>query len=120
MGCFVAKGFLKTILEVLPAAVLRLTNHFDFDATAHKALAEAVDQLRKHEESGKAFYGIPYEKIRVWADFPLRDKRVKPLTQRKVVKTFRLNPLAVESLRRVAKQKGCTETEVLETLLLSA
>jgi hypothetical protein len=76
--------------------------------------------LRKRDENGNAFYGMPYEKVRVWTDFPLRDKRVKPLTKRKVVKTFRLDPIAVESLRKIAEQKGCTETEVLETLLLSA
>jgi hypothetical protein len=147
MGFLVAKGFLKTnlgmpllpnkrlriddviwagqnveprILEVLPAAVLRLGKHFDLDPTVHRELAEVVDQLRKRDENGNAFYGMPYEKVRVWTDFPLRDKRVKPLTKRKVVKTFRLDPIAVESLRKIAEQKGCTETEVLETLLLSA
>ncbi len=147
MGFLVAKGFLKTnvevlllpnkrlrvddaiwagrnveprILEVLPAAVLRLGKHFDLDPAFHKELAEVIDQLRRHEEKGKAFYGIPYEKLRVWAEFPLRDKRVKPLTKRKVVKTFRLDPVAIENLRRVAEQKGCTETEIIEKLLLSA
>jgi hypothetical protein len=147
MGFLVAKGFLKTnlemqmlpnkrlrledviwagenveprILEVLPAAVLRLGKHFDLDATTHQELAEVVDNLRRREETGKSFCGIPYEKVRVWADFPLLDKRVKPLTKRKVVKTFRLDPEAVEKLRRVAQQKGCSETEVLETLLLTS
>lgn len=147
MGFLVAKGFLKTnldmpllpnkrlrvedviwaglnveprILEVLPAAVLRLAKHFDLDPAVHRELAETVDQLRRRKENGKAFYGMPYEKVRVWVDFPLRDKRVKPLTKRKVVKTFRLDPTAVENLRRVAEQKGCTETEILETLLLRA
>jgi hypothetical protein len=145
MGFLVAKGFLKTnldvpllpnkrlqidnavwagknveprILEVLPAAVLRLGKHFDLDPTKHRELARVVDQLRKRDEKGEAFCDMPYEKIKVWAEVPLPDKRVKPVTEKKVVKTFRLDPKAVGRLKKITEAKGCTETEVLERLLL--
>ncbi len=145
MGFLVAKGFLKAnqefpllpnkrlhigdviwagqnveprILEVLPAAVLRLGKHFyPFE---NNPLLTVIDQLRRREEKGDAFFGMPYEKIRQWADFPLRDGRVKSVTKKKVVKTFRLDPIAIERLKRAAEEKGITETEVLETLLLGA
>jgi len=146
IGFLVAKGFLRTnfevcllpnkrlhiedaiwagqnveprILEVLPAAVLRLGKHFDLDTTNDGELTRVVEQLRKCEEKGENFYGIPYEKVKVWAELPLRDKRVKPATRKKVLKTFRLDPLALERLKKVAKEKKCSETEVLENLLLA-
>lgn len=145
MGLLVAKGFLRTnfdvtplpnkrlrtddaiwagknveprILEVLPAAVLRLGRHFDLDPARHKELITVVDQLRRRVEKGDPFCGIPYEKLKPWADFPLRDKRVKPIAKKKVVKTFRLEPLAVEGLKKAAAERRCTETEVLESLIL--
>lgn len=145
MGFLVAKGFLKTnrkirplpnhrirlddalwagqnveprILEVLPAAVVLLGKHFDLDPTKHKSLAQVVEKLRKREEQGEAFYGIPYAKIKVWVEHPLRDRRVKPVSERKVVKTFRLKPAAVARLQEIAAEKKVSETKILENLIL--
>jgi hypothetical protein len=145
MGFLVSKGFLGTnfavplspnkrvrvddaiwagknveprILEVLPAAVLRLRRHFDLDPETHGDLVRVVEQLRRREEQGDAYCGMPYEKIKLWAELPLRDKRVKPVTRKKISKTFRLDPMALDRLRKAAEEKGCTETEVIEALLL--
>jgi len=144
MGFLVAKGFLKTnldiqltpnirlqiddviwagqnveprILEVLPAAVLRLEKHFDLDPTRHIELARVVDQLRRRDEKGDDFENMPYAKVRVWAEFPLKDKRVKSITQKRVMKSFRLDPTAIQKLKKIAHEKGCSETEVIEELL---
>ncbi len=146
MGFLVAKGFLRTnlevrltpnkrlsiddaiwagqnveprILEVLPAAVLRLGKHFDLDPARHKDLTQTMDRLRRRETKGADFLGMPYEKIRMWAELPLRDKRVKAVTEKKVVKTFRLEFAALERLRKIAKKNGITETKALERLILS-
>lgn len=147
MGFLVAKGFLKTnlnvpllprqrlriedaiwagenveprILEVLPAAVLRLEKHFDLDPVKHEELARVVEQLYRREVNGDLFCGMPYKKVKVWAEFPLLDRRVKAVTQKKLLKTFRLDPAAIERLRKVAAERNCTETEVVERLLLTA
>ena len=147
MGFLIAKGFLRAnfeihllpnkrlriedaiwagqnveprILEVLPAAILRLSKHFDLDPKNHPDLARVVDHLRRRDEKGEAFCGMPYEKIKMWAEFPLRDKRMKTLTEKKVSKTFRLDPAAIERLRKLAEKRGSTETEVLEMLLLGS
>lgn len=141
LGFLVAKGLLKTnldvplqpnrrlhiddavwagrnieprILEVLPAAVLRLPRHFDFDAAKHKELAAVLEQLRKGMETGDEFLGMPYAKVRAWINFPLRDRRVKPLAEKKVVRTYRLHPAVVARLKAIAKELACTETEALE------
>jgi hypothetical protein len=115
---WVGRNVEPRILEVLPAAVLRLSKHFDLDPLRHHELARVVDQLRRREAKGDPFCGIPYEKVKLWVEFPLRDKRVKPLTQKKVIKTFRLNPAALKCLKHTAEERKCSETEVLEKLLL--
>jgi hypothetical protein len=63
---------------------------------------------------------MPYEKVRIWADFPLRDKRVKSVANKKVLKTFRLDPAAVKRLREIVVEKRCTETEVVEKLIFGS
>lgn len=145
MGFLVAKGFLRTnleirlmpnkrlsvgdaiwagrnveprILEVLPAAVLRLGKHFDFDPVKHPELARVLEQLRNQKETGPEFYALPYAKIKVWANFPLRDGRMKLLGEKKITKTFRLKPEAVFRLKSIALETGCTETDVLEKRIL--
>ena len=144
LGFLVAKGFLNTnmqvdllpnkrlrvddaiwagenveprILEVLPAAVLRLGRYFDLEPLKHQELERTVVRLHRREEHGEPFRGIPYDKLKVWADLPLRDKRVKPVTEKKVMKTFRMDPRAVDRLRKIARERGCSEAAVLESLL---
>ena len=147
MGFFMAKGFLKSnmliplrpntrvrlddaiwagqnveprILEVLPAAILRLGRHFDLDADKHADLAHTVAQLRGREEHGDSFQGIPYAKLKVWAETRLPDRRVKPTAEKKVPKTFRLHPKTIERLERIAQDNAMTETAALEKLIADA
>ena len=147
MGFLVSKGFLRSnldlplfpnrrlrlddaiwageeveprILEVLPAAVLRLSRHFDLDPIQHAELFEVVEQLRRRQPDGSAFFDVSYEKLKVWADHPLPDRRVKPVSKKKVMKTFRFTPAAVEQLKQTSQMWGCSETEALESLLRAA
>ena len=59
----------------------------------------------------------PYRTLRQWAELPLRDKRVKKATEKRVVKSFRLEPKIADQLKAMAAEKGCTETEVIERLV---
>ena len=146
MGFLVAKGFLRTnyyirplpnkhlriedaiwagqnveprILEVLPAAVLRLGKHFDLDQNGRPDLVRVVDQLRRGEVRGDPFCNIPYEKLKIWTEFPLQDKRVKPVSEKKIMKTFRLSPAAAQRLDELARATVCSEASVLERLILT-
>ena len=144
MGFLVAKGFLQTnylvpltpnaridvdeaiwagknveprILEVLPAAIARLGEHFDLDTVKHAALARIVAALRDRNVDAESFFDIPFQKVAMWADFPLKDGRVKTIARKKVMKTFRLTPITIETLRKIAEQFGCSETEALEQVV---
>ncbi len=102
------------ILEVLPAAILRLPRHFDLDPANHPELYGTVERLRQGDVKGEPLWGIAYEKIRMWVHLPLADGRVKDMREKKITKTFRLRPAVVDKLRELAQQLSCTETEVLE------
>ncbi len=144
LGFLVAKGFLRTnktlphganvciaiddaiwvgrhveprVLEVLPAAVLRLGKHFDLDPAKHQELALVVNQLRRRCPEGNPFCEIPYNKLKSWSDLPLKDGRVKPTSEKRLMKTFRLKPASAAVLRALAKKRNCTETEILDNLL---
>ena len=145
MGFLVAKGFLNTnwelpllpnlrvtmadaiwaglnveprILEVLPAAVLRLPRHFDLDAAKYPELYATVEKLKNGEKTGEPLWGIPYEKLKTWVHLPLPDGRVKDVREKKITKTFRLKPAVVTKLREIASRLGCTETEALERSII--
>ena len=145
MGFLVAKGFLKTnqdlpllpnqrilivdavwagmnveprILEVLPAAILRLPRHFDLDPVRHEQLFATVERLKKQKQKGPLLWGIPFEKLKTWAYLPLKDRRMKDFGKKKVTKTFRLKPEVVRRLKQLAKRQNCTETEALERSLV--
>ena len=147
MGFLVAKGFLKTnrsillqpnrklqiddaiwagknveprILEVLPAAVLRLPRHFDLDPVKHAELFRTVGLLRKADAAREPLWGIPFEKFKVWVRLPLSDRRMKHVTEKKVTKTFRLRPEVIQKLQELARELGCSETEALERSVASA
>jgi hypothetical protein len=105
------------ILEVLPAAVLRLGRHFDLDPGKHADLTRTVTQLRTRQDRGEEFQGIPYTKLKVWAEIPFPDRRVKPAAEKKVTKTFRLHPPGSRSPSGKAQVRRTTETAILESLI---
>jgi hypothetical protein len=43
---------------------------------------------------------------------------MKPMTEKKIMKAFRLDPKALVRLKEKALEKNCSETEILESLLL--
>jgi hypothetical protein len=108
------------ILEVLPAAVLRLPKHFDFDPIRHHELAKTLEDLKACRKDGHRFEGIPYKKIKAWVDFELKDGRIKTQKEKRVLKTFRLKPDTIEKLERIAQDKGKNITAAIEDLIQMA
>lgn len=142
MGFLVAKGFLYTnedivlqpnahikiadavwagknveprILEVLPAAVIRLGKHFDGDTTEDIELKQAIKNLLDNNKG--TFYRIDLEKIKPWLNLKLKDGRTKKNDEKKVMKSFRLKPSTIHALVRIKKQIGKSESEIIEMLV---
>jgi hypothetical protein len=105
------------ILEVLPAAVLRLPKHFDFDPIRHHELACTLKDLREKRKDGRKFEGVPFKKLKVWIDFELKDGRIKTQKEKRLLKTFRLKPETIEKLEKLGLQTSKNITAVIEDLV---
>ena len=106
------------ILEVLPAAVTRLPKFFILnDKKETLALNEVIKNLRNNNEAGADFFEVPYAKIKVWMNIPLNDKRTKPAQAKKKMKSFRLNPIAINKIKKAAIKKGISDAAFLEELV---
>lgn len=107
------------ILEVLPAAIARLPKAFmNVNKNMDLDLLKVVDDLNHQREDGTDYLNIRYEKIKVWMDLPLADHRTKIQAEKKITKTFRLNPAAINKLEEIRIQKGFkSETAALEYLI---
>jgi hypothetical protein len=102
------------ILEVLPAAVMRLEKHFDYNPEEHIDLRRVIEQLKQNIDG--EFLGIPTEKIRPWLNIRLKDRRTKGLAEKKVIKTFRLSPGTIKRIKDLKTKMKISETELLEKL----
>jgi hypothetical protein len=105
------------ILEVLPAAYARFTNHFSGDANIIQTIEQVIKGIKQPNDHTIEFYGIPLEKIKPWFFIRLKDGRSKPLDKRKVSKTYRFKPETIDALKNLKDQTGKTETEIIEDLI---
>lgn len=106
------------VLEVLPAALL----HFPRSFTNQKALPEkvrmVVDHIKRGERVGPDLAGIKYSDMRRWANTEMKDNRVVPTDERRVMKSIRLRKSTLTVLKEKAKSAKMTETEMIERLIL--
>ncbi len=108
------------ILEVLPAALIRLPNRFIFDVEPEgdPELGKVLRCLAEEKAEGSAFRGIAYQRLKIWCNLPLRDHRTKPPADKKIMRTFRLQKKVIERLKQLAKQEQKNITDILEQLVL--
>ena len=106
------------ILEVLPAAVARLPKAFIHDKTNDvQKLEEVVKYLIENKDYNKLFFNMPYEKIKVWMNIPLNDKRTQVSTTKKIMKSFRLTPLTIQRILHLKNKTGLSESALIEKLV---
>ncbi len=111
------------ILEVLPAAVIRLNKHFVLGKNRTKEminLEETINDLRELKEQGRDFLGIRYDKIKIWVNFKLKDGRIKTQVDKKIARNYRLRPKTIEILKNKALASKISDTEYLENLILKS
>ncbi len=91
------------ILEVLPAAILHFPKTFLNLANMPPDLEKVVKMIRANKEDGEDFEGIPFAKMRHWANTQLRDRRTKPVETLKQTRTFRLRQDAIDKLAKLVE-----------------
>ena len=108
------------ILEVLPAALL----HFPRAFKNKKALPEEFIKLLKAIERGEdlsiLYKGIRYRDMKRWANRQLKDKRTKPVSEKRIKRAYRLHPETIKLLRDISVFQKTSDTEILESLVKKA
>lgn len=106
------------ILEVIPAAILHFPKTFVGEEDAPKKFIKILEDIRKNKKDGADYEGIPFEKLKFWANQKLTDGRTKPENQKGILTSFRLKPSVLKTLETaVDSGKFKDKTEALEFLV---
>lgn len=105
------------VIEVLPVALLHFPRTFINWRALPEKVKEVLAHIKKGAETGPDLAGIPYKAMKRWASLNMKDKRVKPISERRVMKSLRFRPTTIAALRKKAEAAGITETEFIERLI---
>ena len=114
---WVAENCEPRVWEVLPAALIRFPAAFVGTDKLPAEFLKFVAKIQKGEIPIAEFHGIRGQDMARWANFPLRDRRTKPISQKRVMKAFRLPKSSLKKLKSFAQKNKITETEAIERLL---
>jgi hypothetical protein len=109
-----ALNYEPRILEVLPYAVLRFPASFTGTDKAPEKFNAVLRALKANADVGPDLAGIPFSIYKRWANLTLLDKRTKPVSERRVMKSVRLHPSTIAEIKRRAKELNTTESEVID------
>jgi hypothetical protein len=107
------------IIEVLPAAILSFPKSFLHHERIPSELKEVITALKKREE-GPSFANIKFDKFLEAARRPIKNKKRKLIEDKRISKTFRLNPHAMQALKEKAEFANVSCTSYLESLIVKA
>lgn len=105
------------ILEVLPSALLHYAHRIKGATNLPGELEAVMRAIRAGAEVGPSLDGIPYPVLLRWAVRPPRDGRVKKLSDKRTLKSFRLTTRSLQRLKALAERLSLSETAVIEKLL---
>ncbi|MBX7137389.1 MAG: hypothetical protein K1X83_05345 [Oligoflexia bacterium] len=105
------------VLELLPAVVIHFPKTAINVNKLPKQLTEIVDQLKLQAPTGPSYQGFTYEMFKMWTEFKPKDKRVVPLSEKKVMRSFRLKRSVASKLTELAKREHLSEGEIIERFI---
>jgi len=114
---WVAENAEPRVFEILPSALLHYPASFMGWEDLPPDLLDVLSALKWKRANSPDFRGIPFHKISFWADYPLPDRRLKPISQRKIMRSFRLAPDVIQRISHEAAKQGLSEAEYLERLV---
>ena len=107
------------VIEVLPAAVLSFPKSFLHLEKMPQELKTVISALKKGE-TGPGFENISFDKFLEAVRRPIKNKKRKLLEEKRIAKTFRFSPLAIQELKAKAVKSNKTYTAYLENLIFQA
>ncbi len=105
------------VLEVLPAAILSFPKSFLHYEKASVEFKQLVEAIRKGKV-GADYNGIKFDKFYQAAIRPIKNRKRKIMTERRISKTFRLRPAVVNEITRRSKELGLDQTAYIESLIV--
>ncbi len=106
------------IFEVLPAAILHYRRNFLGAEKLPKDLEQVLKAIRNNADLGPAFEGVPFEKMKHWANTRLKDKRTKPANEKKIPKYLMLHVKHLNKIAQLVKQgKFKNQTSAIEAAI---
>jgi hypothetical protein len=114
---WVGENLEPRVFEVLPAAILHFPRSFSGGGKLPRDLQEVMHALAQGVKEHPDCRGIPYQKIKHWAERALPDKRTTPLSRRKVMRSYRLSPETARLIKEQAAKRKMSEAGYLEMLV---
>ena len=118
------KDFLHTaeeveprVLAVLPAALIHFPKAFSDRNRLPRELDSIIEAILSDADKGPNLFHVSFTELKRWANSTLKDKRTKPVKERKTRKTYRFSPEVVAKVEKGAVKKNVTETALLENLV---
>ncbi len=106
------------ILEVLPAAILHYRKNFLGLEQTPEVLELVLKAIRNNAADGPVFESVPFAKMKHWANIRLKDKRTKPVNEKKVPKYLMLHVKHLNKLAKlVASGKFKDQTSAIEAAI---
>lgn len=106
------------ILEVLPAAILHYKKNFLGVDQLPKELGEVLRAIRNNAADGPQFEGVPFAKMKYWANTKLKDGRTKPIKDQKIPKYLKLHIKHINKIEAlVAAGKFADQTSAIEAAI---
>lgn len=113
---WVGRNVEPRVLEVLPAAILHFPRAFLDLKNVPDDLDAVLAALKRRENAGPPLDWVPYKDLKRWTEFQLPDKRVRPLSEKRIARTYRLKAETIKAIRERAKAQGIAEGAVIELL----
>ena len=104
------------VIEVLPAAVLSFPKSFLHLEKAPPIFKEIVQALKKGI-IGPDYQGVKFQKFLEAANRQIKNRKRKPLSERRIPKTFRFTPATVQFIAKRASELNLNQTTYIEKLI---
>ena len=116
---WVAEKIEPRVLEVLPAAIIHFSSAIKDPSKIPVKVAHVVTAIKNGQATGQSLGGIPYKDMLRWANHPLPDKRTKPAAEKRKLKSFKFPANVLSTLKEIARKRKSSETQVVESLIMS-